>query len=91
MKRFASLITAVVIALAGITTLAAGETTAAKSETVKGWVVDEYCGAKNANASARTSPKLRKPAYGLGWPNVPNTRMPSLPEPAWPAEATHWM
>jgi uncharacterized protein DUF5818 len=57
MKRFASMFTAVVIALAGITTLSAGETTAAKSETVKGWVVDEYCGAKNANANGEQCAK----------------------------------
>ena len=57
MKRFASMITAVIIALAGITTLSAGETAAAKSETVKGWVVDEYCGAKNANASGEQCAK----------------------------------
>jgi hypothetical protein len=58
MKRFASMITAVVIALAGITTISAGETaTAAKSETIKGWVVDEYCGAKNANASGEQCAK----------------------------------
>ena len=58
MKRFASFITAAVIALAGITTLSAGETAAAaKSETIKGWVVDEYCGAKNANASGEQCAK----------------------------------
>ena len=56
MKRFASMITAVVIALAGITTLSAADT-AAKSETVKGWVVDEYCGAKNANANGEQCAK----------------------------------
>jgi hypothetical protein len=38
----------VVLALAGITTLSAGEQPAAS--TVKGWIVDEYCGAKNANS-----------------------------------------
>src|SRR5262245_58589982 len=51
MKRFASIVTAVVIALAGLTTLSAGEPAAAGSSTVKGWIVDEYCGAKNANAA----------------------------------------
>jgi hypothetical protein len=51
MKRFASLLTAVVIALAGMSTLSAGEKAAAGSSTVKGWIVDEYCGAKNANAA----------------------------------------
>jgi hypothetical protein len=56
MKRFASMITAVVIALAGINMLSAAET-AAKSETVKGWVVDEYCGAKNANANGEQCAK----------------------------------
>jgi hypothetical protein len=50
MKRFTTVLTAIVIALAGITTLAAGDKAAASS-TVKGWVVDEYCGAKNANAN----------------------------------------
>ena len=56
MKRFASMITAVVIALAGINMLSAAGT-AAKSETVKGWVVDEYCGAKNANANGEQCAK----------------------------------
>ena len=58
MKRFASMLTAVALTLAGITTISAGETaTAAKSETVKGWVVDEYCGAKNANAGGEQCAK----------------------------------
>ena len=50
MKRFASILTAVVIALAGISALSAGDKAAAGSSTITGWVVDEYCGAKNANA-----------------------------------------
>jgi len=50
MKRFASMLSAVALVLAGITTIHAGDTTAATSETIKGWVVDEYCGAKNANS-----------------------------------------
>jgi len=44
-------LTAVVIALAGISTLSAGEKAATASSEVKGWIVDEYCGAKNANAA----------------------------------------
>ena len=51
MKRFASALAAATIALAGIATASAGDKAAASTTTIKGWIVDEYCGAKNANAA----------------------------------------
>src|SRR5262249_15115036 len=48
MKRIGSLVTALVLVLAGAAPLlAAGPT---EPTTLKGWIADSYCGAKNANA-----------------------------------------
>ena len=48
MKRFTSLLTVLVLALAGFTPLFADGPT--QPSTLKGWIADSYCGAKNANA-----------------------------------------
>jgi len=49
MKRIASFLTALVLLLAGVTTLYASGAPA--TTTIKGWITDSDCGAKNANAS----------------------------------------
>lgn len=49
MKRLASFVTALVLVLAGITPLFADGQPG--STTLKGWIADSYCGAKNANAA----------------------------------------
>ena len=49
MKRIASLLTAVVLVLSGATSLYASD--AAATTSVKGWITDSNCGAKNANGS----------------------------------------
>ena len=55
MKRLASLLTIFVLALAGITPLLAEGP--ASQTTLKGWIADSYCGAKNANAEGAACTK----------------------------------
>lgn len=50
MKRILTLLTVVALALAGLAPVYAGEA-AAGATTLKGWIVDSDCGAKNANAA----------------------------------------
>jgi Protein of unknown function (DUF5818) len=47
MKRIASFVTMLVLALAGVAPLLAAD--AAQPIQLKGWITDSYCGAKNAN------------------------------------------
>lgn len=51
MKRILTLLTVVALALAGLAPVYAGDAAAAGATTLKGWIVDSDCGAKNANAS----------------------------------------
>lgn len=48
MKRIASILTLVVLALGGVSPLLAAD--AAQPTTLRGWITDSYCGARNANA-----------------------------------------
>lgn len=47
MKRLASFVTLLVLVLAGVTPLLAADPS--QPTTLKGWITDSYCGAKNAN------------------------------------------
>ena len=52
MKRFISLVSVFAFAVALSTAVFAGDTAAAPTA-MKGWIVDSFCGAKNANAEGQ--------------------------------------